>query len=98
MFMDSLPTSPTRSSHSICRPVQGIRVLPTKAYTGSSTELADSNHKAVAVHGKPPLNVRHPIIEVSPSDNVKRRAVSWPGMTAEIIQATRHQRIEYRFR
>jgi AraC family transcriptional regulator len=36
-------------------------------------------------------------VEISPSDIVKRRAATWPGMAAEIVQATRHDRIESRF-
>jgi AraC family transcriptional regulator len=36
-------------------------------------------------------------VEIVPADAVKRRAVSWDGMTAEIVQATRPERTEYRF-
>ena len=37
-------------------------------------------------------------VEISPSDAVKRRAVAWRGTAAEIVQATRRERIECRFR
>src|SRR5579859_4898293 len=37
------------------------------------------------------------IVEISPADIVKRRTATWPGMAAEIVQATRHDRIESRF-
>ena len=37
-------------------------------------------------------------VEVAPSEIVKRRAVAWRGMAAEIVQATRRERVEYRFR
>src|SRR5258708_15427959 len=37
-------------------------------------------------------------VEISPDDTVTRRAVTWDGMAAEIVQATRHERIELRFR
>jgi AraC family transcriptional regulator len=37
-------------------------------------------------------------VEPSPVEIVKRRAVAWRGMTAEIIQATRRERVEYRYR
>jgi AraC family transcriptional regulator len=37
-------------------------------------------------------------VEISPADGVKRRAVTWNGMAAEIVQVTRHERIEFRFR
>src|SRR5262249_41625659 len=36
-------------------------------------------------------------VEILPTDIVKRRTVAWCGMTAEIVQATRSERIEYRF-
>ena len=36
-------------------------------------------------------------VEIFPADAVKRRAVSWDGMTVEIVQATRPERTEYRF-
>jgi AraC family transcriptional regulator len=36
-------------------------------------------------------------VEIFPADIVKRRAVSWDGMTAEIVQATRPERTKYRF-
>jgi AraC family transcriptional regulator len=36
-------------------------------------------------------------VEISPPDIVKRRRMSWDGMAAEIVQATRRERIESRF-
>jgi AraC family transcriptional regulator len=42
-------------------------------------------------------NMVHPIVEISPPDSVERRTASWPGITAEIVQATRSDRIESRF-
>jgi len=36
-------------------------------------------------------------VEVFPADAAKRRAVSWDGMTAEVVQATRSERTEYRY-
>jgi AraC family transcriptional regulator len=39
-----------------------------------------------------------PTVEISPVDMVQRRAVSWDGMAAEIVQATRSERIEIRYR
>ena len=39
-----------------------------------------------------------PAVEISPADSVKRRAVAWDGMAGEIVQATRRERIEHRFR
>jgi AraC family transcriptional regulator len=42
-------------------------------------------------------NTNHPIVEISPPDSVERRTASWPGMAAEIVQATRSDRIDSRF-
>src|SRR5260221_6105889 len=39
----------------------------------------------------------HPMVDISPTDSVKRRATTWHGMTAEIVQATSYDRTEYRF-
>jgi AraC family transcriptional regulator len=39
-----------------------------------------------------------PMVEISPSEIVKRRTATWPGMAVEIVQATRDDRIESRFR
>jgi AraC family transcriptional regulator len=37
-------------------------------------------------------------VEVFPSDIVRRRTVAWDGMAAEIVQATRPEKMEFRFR
>src|SRR3984893_12027354 len=37
-------------------------------------------------------------VEVYPPDIVRRRAVAWAGMAAELVQATRPEKIEFRFR
>ena len=37
-------------------------------------------------------------VEIASADIVKRRAVAWDGMAAEIVQATRRETIDYRFR
>jgi AraC-like DNA-binding protein len=39
-----------------------------------------------------------PAVEILPADIVKRRAVTWDGMAAEVVQVTQRERIEYRFR
>ena len=37
-------------------------------------------------------------VEIYPPDIVRRRTVAWDGMAAEIVQATRPEKIEFRFR
>jgi AraC family transcriptional regulator len=38
------------------------------------------------------------LVSIGPVDAVKRRAAIWPGMAAELVQATSRDKIEYRFR
>src|SRR5712664_3949408 len=44
------------------------------------------------------VDATHHAVEVYPPDIVRRRALAWDGMAAEIVQATRPERIEFRFR
>lgn len=37
-------------------------------------------------------------VQVSPSNIIKRQAIAWDGMAAEIVQATQNERLELRFR
>jgi AraC family transcriptional regulator len=37
------------------------------------------------------------MVDITPSEGVRRRRVSWHGMTAELVEAVTHDRIEYRF-
>jgi AraC family transcriptional regulator len=48
-------------------------------------------------HHRVAASMVHPIVEISPPDSVERRTASWPGMGAEIVQATGSDRIESRF-
>jgi AraC family transcriptional regulator len=38
-----------------------------------------------------------PVVQISPSEAVKRRGLSWPGMAGEIVQANRRGRIDFHF-
>src|SRR4030081_3662154 len=44
------------------------------------------------------VDATNPAVEGYPPGIVKRRAVPWDGMAAEIVQATRPEKIELRFR
>lgn len=48
-------------------------------------------------HDRGMVDATNRTVEVYPPDIVKRRTVTWDGMTAEIIQATKHDRVETRF-
>jgi AraC family transcriptional regulator len=40
---------------------------------------------------------QHPVVEISPRQSVRRQIVSSPGMTAELVQETGSERIDYHF-
>ncbi len=48
--------------------------------------------------GRPTADVIHPAVEISPPDIVRRRAITWHGMTAETVQSTSQANVKYRFR
>jgi AraC family transcriptional regulator len=80
-----------------CLPQTGIQVAhgrharPEHDQDGCRNQPRPSHHRTAA-------DVVEPIVKISPSHVVNRRIASWPGMAAEIVQATRHDRIESRFR
>jgi AraC family transcriptional regulator len=58
-------------------------------------------HTELQAHPKPGLsmvNATNYAVEVYPPDVVRRRTVAWDGMAAEIVQATRPEKMEFRFR
>jgi AraC family transcriptional regulator len=44
------------------------------------------------------LDLSQPFVDVSPARGVTRRRIEWPGMYADIVQATTHERLDLRFR
>jgi AraC family transcriptional regulator len=56
--------------------------------------LADQDQACQFSHCTP-QDRSHVAVQISPSPAVNRRSVSWPGMTAEIVQANRRGRIDY---
>lgn len=98
MLTNSLPTNATSSFET--RPPH----LPRGSVPLLIERRAERRHveRADRIQVRPPhhrvaANMVHPIVEISPPDSVERRTASWPGMTAEIVQATRSDRIESRF-
>src|SRR6187549_852363 len=53
------------------------------------------DHRA-AFGRKPRIEAPAAAVAISPANGVKRRALSWPGLTAEVVQATSSERIAYR--
>jgi AraC family transcriptional regulator len=98
MFTDALPTNPTssRKARNLQIP-RAILPLPIERRGGFPyDERADHNSTRQTYRDEMTDRVG-PAVEISPSHNVKRRAATWPGMAAEVVQAIRHDRIESRF-
>jgi AraC family transcriptional regulator len=97
MLTNSLPTNATSSFKT------SPSLLPPAIFALSTERRAERRQveRADRIQAHPPhrvaANMVHPIVEISPPDSVERRTASWPGITAEIVQATRSDRIESRF-
>jgi AraC family transcriptional regulator len=97
MLTDALPTNATSSfktSHSRPPPTLLPLALERHARTRHD-ERADRNQTRQP--NRAAGDTVAPIVEISPSDVVKRRTATWPGMAAEIVQVTRPERMESRF-
>jgi AraC family transcriptional regulator len=66
-----------------------------------STRLRTESHanptEAHPRHHRAPTATADPVVQISPSESVSRRGVSWPGMAGEIVQAHRRGRIQFHF-
>jgi AraC family transcriptional regulator len=98
MLTDSLPTN-VMSSYETRHSHLSRAIVPPPIERRAQTrhdERADRNPARGPYH-RAATDLADPMVEISPADNVKRRTATWPGMAAEIVQATRHDRIESRF-
>jgi AraC family transcriptional regulator len=101
MLTNSLPTNV-----GLCRPF--VRNPPRSSQAGVLLSLDERpgleghyerpSHAVRLTHDRPAIGAIDGAVEVVPSDAVKRHAATWDGVTAEIVQATKHESIEYRFR
>jgi AraC family transcriptional regulator len=98
MLTDSLRTNATSTFEtSVSRLPRAV--VPFALGRGAPArydEHADRNQSRQLYH-RAAANMADTIVDISPSDIVKRRIATWPGMAAEIVQATRQDRIESRF-
>src|SRR6476469_8589282 len=78
---------PTKRPQAVIRPIGG-----TAEVSGRAT-LARNQ---VGVR-KVQLDAPHPLVAITPADSFRRQMVRSTGMTAEIVQETGSERIEYRF-
>jgi AraC family transcriptional regulator len=67
---------------------------------GGATEVGGRAPFATNQAGvrKIPLGAPHPLVAITPGDSFRRRMVRSAGMTAEIVQETGSEAIEYRFK
>jgi hypothetical protein len=95
MLTNSLPTNATSSFETRApRPPRAIfPLLFERRAERRHVEGAD-RYQVRPPHHRVAANMVHPIVEISPPDSVERRTASWPGMAAEIVQATGSDRIE----
>jgi hypothetical protein len=61
----------------------------------SGSGVAPADHRGF-LPGRTKLAALAPAVAIAPANGVKRRAVSWPGMAAEVVQATSSERIAFR--
>src|ERR1700719_4154564 len=98
MLTASLPATATASFEtSPARLPQAVEPLAIQGLASPVHDERADRSQARQPHRPAATDMGDLSVEISPSDIVKRRAAAWPGMAAEIVQATRHDRIESRF-
>lgn len=80
------------------RLLQPAMLLPMEGRSQRRRREESGNHQVGRLYDRRTAERINPAVEISPDDIVKRRAVTWDGIVAEIVQATRGERIELRFR
>jgi hypothetical protein len=96
MLTNALRNSPLRFERNILptkRPQAVILPIGGNADVTGRT-APDPNHVGVR---KVQLAAPHPLVAITPADKFRRRMVGSAGMTAEIVQESGSERIEYRF-
>jgi AraC family transcriptional regulator len=75
-------------------------ILPSSDGRSRSHErhFEHTGTQAYRLLNRPMVEKANQDVEIHPADVVKRRVVTWDGMAAEIVQATRRERMEFRFR
>jgi len=98
MLTDSLPTNATSSFGMSPSPLPQafVPVAPNPRAWTRRDARADRDQARQPYH-RAAVDMVDPMVEISPSDIVQRRRAAWRGMAAEIVEATRCDRIESRF-
>lgn len=96
--LSTAPTFHTRFDPRVSLPPRHTKLHLLDCRSGFSGTQLETPGRArdKVLPGKAKSATPAPSVEICPADSVKRRTVSWQGMTAEIVQATGCERIEYR--
>jgi len=101
MLTNSLPTNVAPSTHfnrNVQRPSQAAALLSMDRRPHLNRYNIPVSCEAARLGGRPTTDAEKATVEIAPPDVVKRRAVTVDGMTIEIVQATRREKIETSFR
>jgi AraC family transcriptional regulator len=96
----SLELLPARSGlSSEMTPMQLRQPAATKIFDGRKRSEAGecANRQSSGGRSYTPIHRIDSTVAITPASSVKRRTASWPGMSAEIVQAAQHDKIESRF-
>jgi AraC family transcriptional regulator len=76
----------------------GLGRDPRKALSTLKSGGEPTEQQAHSKSDRSAVNATNHAVEVYPPDIVRRCTVAWDGMAAEIVQATRSEKMEFRFR
>jgi len=97
MAMSSLSATPSSHTRFDTRALKFRRPTNLRLIDCHSEFPADRVEDHRAARGrKPRIEAPAAGVEVTPANTVKRKALSWTGMTGEVVQATSSERISYR--
>jgi len=81
------------------RPDQsGVLLSMNKHLRFSDNDEARGENSVLALCGRDSVGAMDDVVDIFPSTAVNRRAISWSGLRAEVVQATSRERIEFGFR
>lgn len=95
LMQPALPKSAPRFNQPVLPATNGAMFDST---IGIRVDAKESRASSVAAAKDIRINAANVNVQVLPSSMVKRRAIAWKGMAAEIVQATQRHKVEFRFR
>src|SRR5580704_7745899 len=89
---------PARSSWLLLGSKQRVRSMLVNSPATTALPYAPLDMKIPRPRHRPVVEANKYAVEVYPPDVVQRRAVAWDGLAAEVVQATRREKLEFCFR